>query len=153
MITRGSADRVVKAPIQSLEASYLVHATEDPEKIGGAVARLLALTSEAEAETLEGHYGNQIIRARFRLTGDEASKAFEALVAEMPGDLRNEIVANVGAFIDEHSALFVRLDKQQLVSGKVASGSGDSVRVKVKPRAFLMKGSGAQFYRNLLGLS
>jgi RNA binding exosome subunit len=141
----------LKSPIRSVEASYLVHATEDKEKIGRAVSRLLSTGTEAEVEKLEGHYGNEILRARLQLTGKEAARAFEGIVSALPPAVKAEISSSIQTLIDEHSALFVRFDKQRLVSGTVSLGSGDSVRVKVKPRVFLVEGGAAKFYLGLLG--
>jgi RNA binding exosome subunit len=141
----------LKGPIQSVEATYLVHATEDAEKVGGAVAKLLGAASEPVVESLEGHFGNRILRGRLHLTGEEAARAFESLVALMPQGMRDEVVADIGPYLDEHSALFLRLDKQKLVSGSVALGTGDAVRLKVKPRVFQLKGGAPRFYAQLIG--
>lgn len=141
----------MKGPIQSVEVTYLVHATEDQEKVRTSVARLLAVASEPEVEGLEGHFGNRIIKSRYHLTGEEAARAFEHLVEMMPAATKKEVVAGIAAYVDEHSALFLRLDKQRLVAGSLSLGSGDSVRVKVKPRVFLLRGSAPQFFARLVG--
>jgi RNA binding exosome subunit len=141
----------LKGPIQSVEVSYLVHATEDQKKVEEALDRLLAVEVQPVIERLEGHFGNEILSVKLHLTGEEAAKAFQNVVASLSKHLRAELVANVGAFLDEHSALFLRLDKQRLVSGTLALGSGDSVRLKVKPRLFHVKGGATEFYANLIG--
>jgi len=140
----------VQGVIQSLEVAYLVHATEAPEKIRLAVARLLGQESTPETEAMEGHFGNQILRAKVHLTGKEAESAFGHLVGSLPPEVLGQIVSELGAHIDEHSALFVRLDKQSLVSGHISLGTGDPVRVKVKPRGFLVRGRGVEFFTRLL---
>jgi RNA binding exosome subunit len=141
----------LKGPIQSVEVTYLVHATEDQEKVEEAVGRLLGVTTRPAVERLEGHFGNEILAARLHLTGEEAAKAVQRVIAELSKDLRAELIEKIGEFLDEHSALFLRLDKQRLVSGVLALGSGDSVRLKVKPRLFLVKGGAAEFYAELIG--
>ncbi len=141
----------MKVPIQSVEVTYLVHATEDPERIGASVSRLTGVPSEPGLEHLEGHFGNKITKARVRLTGDDATRAFQNMVALMPHAMRKSILADIASFLDEHSALFLRLDKQFLVSGSLALGSRDSIRVKVKPRVFLIKGGAPGFYSKLMG--
>ncbi len=141
----------MKGAIRSLEATYFVHATEDPVKIQRAVSKLLGSGVSPETEELEGHFGNTIVKARVHLTGAEAERGFEQLVASLPAGVVDEIASDVWAHLDEHSALFVRLDKQRLVSGAPALGTGDSVRIKAKPKAFLIRGGAAQFYRELLG--
>ncbi len=129
--------------------TYLVHATEDPAKVSDAVSRLLGMEAGPEVEFLEGHFGNRIEKARVHLTGEEAGAAFTNLVAKMPLGMRRELVGDLEKFLDEHSALFLRFDKQLLVSGRLALASGDPVRVKVKPRIFLLKGGAAGFYGRL----
>jgi RNA binding exosome subunit len=141
----------LKGPIQSVEATCLVHATEDSGKLETAILELLGTQAKPDLERLEGHYGNEILRARLHLTGEEAEKAFETLVGRIPPSVRQELLADLPSHIDEHSALFLRFDKQSLVSGSVVMGSSDAVRVKVKPRAFMMRGGAPQFFEGLLG--
>jgi RNA binding exosome subunit len=140
----------VKGVIQSVEVTYFVHATEDQEKIGRAVARLLGQEQNPETEAMEGHFGNQILRARLHLTGEEAGSAFNHLVDSFPAGVLQQVIRELESHLDDHAALFVRLDKQSLVSGTVSLGSSDPVRVKVKPRAFMIKGGAVGFYGNLL---
>ena len=141
----------MKGPIQSVEVTYLIHATEDQRKVEEAIEKALSIEAQPVVERLEGHFGNEILSVRIHLIGEEANLAFQGVVARLPKDLKAELHANVGAFVDEHSAFFLRLDKQQLVAGTLAFGSGDSVRLKVKPRLFLLKGGAAQFYARLIG--
>ncbi len=141
----------MKGPIQSVEVAYLVHATEDPGKVEGAVVSLLGAKAEPVLERLEGHFGNEILRARLHLIGDEAGRAFDSLASRLPQEVRKEVIADLESFLDEHSALFLRFDKQSLVSGSVALGSADAVRVKVKPRRFMLKDGAAELYARLIG--
>jgi len=122
------------------------------------VAKLAGLADEFRAagemvvvERLEGHFGNEILSVRLHLVGEEANLAFQGVVARLPKDLKVGLLENIGAHLDEHSAFFLRLDKQRLVAGTLALGSGDSVRLKVKPRLFLLKGGAAEFYARLIG--
>ncbi|HLQ06888.1 MAG TPA: RNA-binding domain-containing protein [Nitrososphaerales archaeon] len=141
----------MKGPIQSVEITYLIHATEDQQKVEGAIARVLAIKARPVVERLEGHFGNEILSERLHLIGEEANLAFQGIVARLPKDLKAGLLANIGAFLDEHSTFFLRLDKQQLVAGTLALGSADSVRLKVKPRLFLLKEGSAEFYARLIG--
>jgi len=140
----------MKGPIQSVEVTYLVHATEDPDTLRRAVSALLGSSAEPEVEQLEGHFGNTIVKVRLHLTGDEASDAFRSVLQTIPSGLKREILSDIASFLDEHSAFFLRLDKQRLVAGSPALGSGDAVRLKVKPRLFLVKGSAPKFYEQLI---
>lgn len=140
----------VKGVLQSLEVTYFVHATEDQERIRRAVARLLGQDSNPEMEALQGHFGNEILRARIHLIGEDAGGGFRHLVDSLPAGVLDQIVSELESHLDEHSAFFVRLDKQGLVSGSISLGTSDPVRVKVKPRIFLVKGGAASFYAHLL---
>jgi RNA binding exosome subunit len=140
----------VKGPIQSVEVTYLLHATEDEEKVANAVGALLYVNGAEEVEELEGHFGNPIKRVRVHLTGEQASQGLERLLGKMPEGLRKEVVGALGKHLDEHNALFLRFDKQSLVSGSLSLGEKDPVRVKVKPRGFMMKGGAAQFFADML---
>jgi len=134
-----------------VEVSYLLHATEDPQRVKSAVAQLVSAEADPEIEESEGHFGNKIVRARLRLTGQDAVDAFERIIERLPRQLKEELSRNLGAYVDEHSALFLRFDKQGLVCGSLALSSADPVRVKVKPRGFLLQENGLKFYSRLLG--
>ena len=141
----------MKGPIQSVEVAYLIHATEDQQKVDEAIAAVLAIKVQPAIERLEGHFGNEILSVRFHLIGEEAMEAFDGLAAKLPEDLRAVLVSKIGEFLDEHSAFYLRLDKQKLMAGTLALGSRDTVRLKVKPRLFLLKGGAAEFYVSLIG--
>jgi len=141
----------LKSLIQSVELRYFVHATEDPEKVRSAVASLVGVATNPETELLEGHFGNEIMKVTVHLTGEDAQRAFGRIASQMSRDMKRRVVEGMAEFLDEHSALFLRLDKQDLVSGKVSLGAGDAVRVKVKPRMYLVKGEARELYSQLMG--
>lgn len=130
----------MKGPIQSVEVSYLVHSTEDQQRIGKAVEKMLGMNAVANVEELEGHFGNKIVRVSYHLTGEEASFAFYKLASDLPSAAREELFGNLEKMMDEHSALYLRLDKQSLVAGRFEFGGGEVVRLRVKPRLFFLKG-------------
>ncbi len=140
----------MKSQIQSLDVSFLLHATEDLEKVSAAVAAIFGTGAPADVEEMTGHFGNSIRKVSFSLHGEDATASFARLAERLPESLRAELTRDMDRFIDEHSALFLRLDKQRLVEGELGLGSGDAVRLKVKPRAFMMKGSAGDFFARLL---
>jgi RNA binding exosome subunit len=142
----------LKSEIQSLEVSYLLHATEDPQKVKSAVVDLVSAEVDPEAREAEGHFGNKIVRVRFHLIGEDATKAFVRILDRLSSQTKEELGEKLGAHIDEHSALFLRFDKQRLVAGSLALSSADPVRVKVKPRIFLIQEDALSFYSRLLGV-
>jgi len=140
----------VKSQIQSVEVTYLVHATEDPGKLETGVSLLLGTGASPSSESLVGHFGNEITRVRIHITGNEAESAVRRVFAALPGEVSREISSDLGSFLDEHSALFLRFDKQLLVQGRLALGSGDPVRMKVKPRLFQARTAGKGLFLHLL---
>ena len=136
----------MKSAIQSLDVSYLLHATEDADKVAASVTGLVGGEATFEFEDMEGHFGNIIRKVGVHLHGDQATKAFGALTSRIPWELREELANEIDKFVDEHSSLFLRFDKQKLVRGEIALGYDDAIRLKVKPRAFVMHGHAKEFF-------
>jgi RNA binding exosome subunit len=145
----------VSSAVQSLEVSYFVQMTEDEEKVRRAVAALLGGSPGSlpeERQEAEGHHGNTIVWIRHHLTGDEAQAALQSIVSHIDEDERQAILGDIGTVLDEHGALYIRLSKQVLVmKGSAVLASSDPVRVKVKPRSYVVKGDPSGFYAQLLG--
>jgi len=140
----------MKSTIQSLDVSFLLHATEDSGRVSDAVRGLVGGEVALETEEMEGHFGNRILKVSLHLHGDEATRAFEALNAKIPVALRKELAADIDKLVDEHSSLYLRFDKQKLVGGEIAAGYDDAVRLKIKPRAFLLHGRAKYFFLDQL---
>jgi RNA binding exosome subunit len=143
----------LESRIQSVEVSYLVHSTEDQQKLSRRVEEMLKMDVQGKADELEGHYGNKIVRVSYRITGGSASSFFANLASSLPEEVKKELSKDLERMVDEHSALYLRLDKQSLVSGRLALGGVESVRLRVKPRLFLLRGGAVEFYRESLGAS
>lgn len=140
----------LKGPIQSIEVSYFVHATEDPQTIAGAVSSLLSVDVHPEEVRMEGHFGNTIIWVRYHLTGENAAAALASIAARMTARTMESLKRSIRELVDEHSALYLRFDKQRLVEGSLEDGSADPVRLKVKPRGFLPPDRAGEFYSKVL---
>jgi len=95
---------------------------------------------------MEGHFGNSIRKVSLHLHGEDAATAFARVTGRMSGGLGKAVAGDIEALVDEHSSLYLRFDKQKLVLGEIALGYGDAVRLKVKPRAFLMHGHAKDFF-------
>lgn len=141
----------MRGPVQSVEVSYLVHATEDYSKINGAVQRALRISSPPETEELEGHFGNGIIRVKHHLTGDAAWSTLSSLAESLSSGARMELLGSLGQMMDEHGALYLRLGKQSFLAGPLELAENNAVRVRVKPRLFQAKGGAEGFFREALG--
>jgi RNA binding exosome subunit len=141
----------VPREIQSLEISYFVHATEDLERVTRTIADRFGLSEPPELESLEGHFGNRIVHATHHLAGAHAMPAFRRIITLMGRDAVQELLAGLDLAVDEHKALYIRLDKEELMVGRGVVSVADPVRVKVKPRGFMMnKVDVVRFYSELL---
>jgi RNA binding exosome subunit len=141
----------VTSEVQSIEVSYFLQATEDEEKVRRAVAGLLGGQISEERQEAEGHHGNKIVWIRNHLKGDQAEAALREIVAHLGEEEKTEILGSLGSALDEHNALYIRLSKQVLVmKGDAVLASSDPIRVKVKPRSYLLKGDPGGFYARLL---
>jgi RNA binding exosome subunit len=142
----------MSSAVQAVEVSYFLQMTEDEEKVRRAVAALLGGDMPEERQEAEGHYGNKIVWIRHHLTGDEAEAALHRIISNIEADERKAILRDLGAALDEHNALYIRLSKQVLVMrGSAVLASSDPIRVKVKPRSFGLKRDPEGFYSTLLG--
>ena len=140
----------MKGPVQSVEVTYFVHATEDPVKLSAAVSSMLSVATSPDEERMEGHYGNPITRVRYHITGDAAAGVLEGIAARLGSDARSRMRRSLAELLDEHSDLYLRFDKQRLVEGSLEEGTGDAVRVKVKLRRYLVRGGVMEFYLRVL---
>jgi RNA binding exosome subunit len=141
---------VAQREIQSVEVSFFIQATEDEERVRGNVGRFLGIAQVPEEDELEGHFGNRILHVRWHLTGEEAWGCFRTLLSVLGGDGRKELLANLAFHLDEHRALYLRLNKQALMDGVGVISDADPVRIRIKPRSFMMRGSPESFYERLM---
>lgn len=142
---------MAKKKIQSVEVSCLVHATEDGDKVKRSIMETLSIESEPEEEVLQGHFGNAITHATWHLTGEEAWTVFRKTMEAVGEDGRAQLMRGFASTSDEHGALYLRLNKQLLVKRVAAFSLSDPVRIRVKPRGFMMKGTRPEeFYEKLL---
>lgn len=141
----------MSSEVQSLEVSYFVQLTEDEEKVRKAVASLLGGEFPEERVEAEGHFGNKIVWVRRHIVGDAAGAALREIVSRIAKDERKAIIGDLEAMLDEHNALYIRLSKQVLVmTGDAVLASSDPIRVKVKPRSYMVRGDPAGMYARLL---
>jgi RNA binding exosome subunit len=140
----------MRGPIQAVEISYLVHSTEDAERIDATVRTALGIEGVPERQELEGHFGNKILSVRYHLLEGGAANVVEKLAVSLPFADKEELKKMMESCIDEHSALYLRLDKQLLMDGDIRLATSDPVRIRIKPRLFLLKEGAPSFYRKMM---
>ncbi len=113
----------------------------------------LGISQVPETDELEGHFGNKILYVRYHLTGDEATTAFKNTISFLGSEKRGEILAKLEESLDEHKVLYIRLSKQEFLRGAAGLSPVDPIRIRVKPRGFMMKTDVRHFYSRLLELA
>ena len=122
-----------KKVIERIEVRAHVHATEDLEKVGEAIANVLGLEELPEIEVIKarGHHGNPILTLHLVVKGKEAQRAFENLINGLD-DVEFQILKSELPRRSEKSKLYLRVDKQRAYLGKLTlSTSSDVIWIMV----------------------
>jgi RNA binding exosome subunit len=151
-LTRGSVK--MRLQMSSVTLSYLIHATEDEDRLNQTILASIGLdSSELYLNTMEGHHGNRVILAKAHLIGKRATEATVRLARNLTPSSKTKLLSELDRSLDEHDALYLRFNRQNLSSGFSLSDD-EPIRVKLKPR-FRIGGREAmkQVYVEELGLA
>lgn len=120
---------------QKGEIRFFAHATEDFEKLVEGVSMRLDIPIEMFEKTKgEGHFGNPI-QITVALFGQEESEALvKKIVSEIGVDEKVTLAHEIDSHIDAEGILYLRLDKQEILLGKLTLAERDSIRIKIKLR-------------------
>ena len=132
--------------MQSVEISTIAHATDDLEKVQGALFRLLPDSLKGRQiftrRYLEGHHGNPIVTFEAHLTDPTEVDAFRSFfVKQLAVVDKVSIARDLDRHSDADGNLYVRIDKQRLFQGVARLGQDDPVRVRMKFTKFGGKSS------------
>ncbi|MEO9295268.1 MAG: RNA-binding domain-containing protein [Nitrososphaera sp.] len=141
-----------EARFSAAEVNLVLHATEDQQKVLGAVENSLAVpASDFAGEPSEGHFGNKITLAKAMLSSGGANDLATRILSALNSSDRQQLVDRMEEYMDEKGNLYIRLDKQRICQGKVSLSETDAVRIKFKPVRRYNKPSGSMdTYRGLL---
>lgn len=118
---------------KSAEISYYLHATEDYNRVIPLIARALSVPPERFSITnVEGHYGNPIMILKTHLISKDAVNFAVSFFRKLPQVQKTTLLEDINRCLNEHGDLFVRLDKQELISGRLILGEVDPIRIKIK---------------------
>ena len=119
----------------SVTISFLIQATEDEARLLDQVSNQLQLSRENfSVEPMEGHFGNRITVAKAHITGTEADRVTTVLMSSLSQQAKKTLVSELEKSLDEHDALYLRLDRQSLGSEWIGLSDEEPIRVKLKPR-------------------
>ena len=108
----------------------IVHATEDISKIFQAFEILELKEEDFNINETTGHFDNPIIILNAKIIKKQALNFLKKLVELLPREQISELVNE----IDERtvdSRFHMRLDKQELVNGKVTISEKDTIKLKI----------------------
>jgi RNA binding exosome subunit len=135
----------------SVEITWMIHATEDGEKVVKKMVELFPLSvSDIKSSNLEGHFGNPIIVYKAILTGDKVNNFVQSLFSSISDIDKKVLERELFKHLDEHGDFYIRIDKQLLCEGKIGLSEKDAIRIRLKPKSGLKFDEKLSYYRGLL---
>ncbi len=134
--SRQDAVRAQRGPVLAyhwLRLRTTCHATEDPEKVRGALRAAAGTEALDTAETpLDSHYGGTVLLLEAKLDRSRALRDAVQRILDLPGAL-DELRSSLEARTDDDGVFYVRLDKQEAAQGRLALTRGeDAVQLRLK---------------------
>jgi RNA binding exosome subunit len=125
-------------PVAYINIRFFAYATEDLEKVVNAVQNILpndSIEGIAFSRTnLEGHYGNPITLFEAKIKDKETIRVLmENLSSNLSTLNKEELSRQTERYIGEGS-LYLRLDKQAAIQGKIRLVTSDPIRIRVRFR-------------------
>jgi RNA binding exosome subunit len=119
----------------SVTISLFIHSTEDPERLLQQIKTRFGLDDvEVSKEFITGHFGNEIISVKAHIIGKRALQVADKIVESLSGSSRLSVVEQIDRSIDEHDALYLRIDRQTLDDGLLGLSDEEPIRIKLKPK-------------------
>ncbi|MCE2508171.1 MAG: hypothetical protein J4G04_02555 [Nitrosopumilaceae archaeon] len=133
-----------------VRVNVIAHATEDEARIVRSLAEGLCIRPDSlDTRRSEGHYGNTITTISASLRKREARDVLKRLRETLPGadldHIRETLPSRMG-----DSTLYVRLDKQEMVAGRVRLSDSGAVRIRITAPSY--DGHPEDVHARLLGL-
>ena len=109
----------------------IIHATEDISKIFQSFEEILEIEEE-DFTTIEttGYFENPIILLNSKLVKSQAQKFIKKLVKLLPTDQVNNLIEEIEERTID-SRFHLRLDKQELVKGKLIVSQKDTIKIRI----------------------
>jgi len=134
----------------SAEMEIVIHATEDTNKVLKAIKSILPIEPEEFiADSIKGHFGNEIILLKATLSSKKASDLAHKIVSMMSNEDRLSIYNNFDLFTDE-KFIYLRISKQNIFEHKIVLEQTDSVKIKFKTIRGFQSKNGLEGYRRML---
>lgn len=123
-------------PVQHLEITTFVHATEDHVKVVKAVSNLFPEDVDLppyEEVKLTGVFGDQLTTLKWVLKNRRpATEVFNKVVMGLPSIDLLELTESLDSRIDENKNMYMRVDKQKAFLGVMKLENHDPIRLKAR---------------------
>lgn len=120
-----------------MKISTITHATEDPEKVARAI-RNLSLGGTSLGSTMtraKGHHGNEIATSVLVIRNAKNAEIFLKNTWSSLSQLdRTEIYSSLASRIDSTGTMFLRIDKQEALKGRIRLENTDPVKIEISFR-------------------
>jgi len=129
----------------SAKISTIIHATEDPEKVGQAIRNLCpdGTPIGSTINRAKGHHGNEIVILLLLIRN---AKSVESLLQNIWRGFsqldRTEIYSTLESRIDSSGTLFLRIDKQDSLKGRIRLENSDPIKIEISFRTRSSEGDG-----------
>jgi RNA binding exosome subunit len=119
----------------SITVTFLIHATEDAEALMRNIREELAIKEdEISFDKIQGYFGNEIVSVKAHVIGPGTKSVANALFSQLSKSAREVLLSELEKSMDEHDALYIRIDRQTLRKGEIYLSDEEPIRVKLKPK-------------------
>ena len=125
-------------PIAYIDIRFFAHATEDLDKVVEAVQRVLPSDYMEDIvfkkSNLRGHYGNPITLFEAKIKNKEIIRVLVENLSSHLTELDKETLRREIHLHVEKGSLYIRLDKQAALQGKLKLCTSDPIRIRIRFR-------------------
>ena len=125
-------------PIAYIDIRFFAHATEDLDKVIEAVQHVLPSDHMEDIvfkkSNLRGHYGNPITFFEAKIKNKETIRALVENLSSHLSELDKETLSREIHLHVEKGSLYIRLDKQAALQGKLKLCTSDPIRLRIRFR-------------------
>jgi len=137
----------------------IVHATEDAGKVSTALDNVCPIhifEQKTETRKLKGHYGNEITTLTVTLRKRSVEPFLQHLMGQFPREEIGVLIHDLDNRIDEDGHLYLRLDKQECLQGRIRLVEQDPVKCELsfeidKAERSPLTHQIGQYFRSTLG--
>ncbi len=131
-------DALSQIPIAYIDIRFLAHATENLDKVIAAAQNVLPINHMEDIAfnkmNLRGHYGNPITFFEAKIKNREAIRALVENLSSRLSALDKETLHREIQLHLEKGSLYIRLDKQAALQGKLKLCTSDPIRLRIRFR-------------------